>query len=457
MHPSIALSCLLSAATATAQWSLQPTTTAPTSRTDAAMAYDLGQGKTVLFGGAGVTPFALRNDTWTHNGTDWTLATPSTSPTGRFGASMVFDPTRNVSVLFGGIASLISIGLPSNQTWEWNGTDWTQATPTTSPAGRAHYGLAYDLARQKVVMFGGSTNPGLLMTSNQTWEYDGLTWVQVAMTSAQNPGPRQYPGMTYHAGLNRTVLFGGINPQTGGNSDTWMYNGSNWTIAPVLSAPPGPRNAPKMVYDHSRGVCLLQGGAVPTTGAAIDETWEFDGAQWRQVTAPMPTSRSRFAMAYDTTAQRVVLFGGVGPANLALTDTWTYGAFVDGLGTGCPGSNGVPLLAGATLPRIGGTFASTLTNLAASAQLGAVVAGLFAANPPTPLDGYGMPGCTLWANIDAMVFLPVLSGTMTSQLGIPNDPSMFGVVVHEQGLSLDAGANAAGLVVSNAIRAHIGW
>lgn len=150
-------------------------------------------------------------------------------------------------------------------------------------------------------------------------------------------------------------------------------------------------------------------------------------------------------------------FGGVATGNVAIVETWRYGAFVAELGAGCAGSNGVPVLAATSVPRLGGAFATSLGNLANGAQLAAVAAGLFAANPPTPLDGFGLPGCLLWTNIDAMVFLPVVGGVMTASIGVPNSASLFGVTICEQGLSLDPGANAAGLIVSNAIQATLGW
>lgn len=456
MRPITTLCVLLSAATATAQWSVQATTTSPTSRNDAMMAFDLARGQTVLFGGSAVGGITLRNDTWTYDGTDWTQAAPANSPTGRFGAGLVFDQARNVLVLFGGIASAISIAAPSNQTWEWNGTDWTQVTPTASPTGRAYFGMTYDIARQRTVVFGGSTNPGLLINSNQTWEYDGTTWVQAAMTSTANPGALQFPAMAYHAGLAQTVLFGGINPHTGGNNNTWLFDGTTWTQAPVITPPPGIRNMPKMVYDTFRSTCVMHGGSDPALGTPINETWEFDGAVWRQVNAAMPSPRIRFAMAYDMLAGKPVLFGG-SANNTALLDTWQYGAFVADLGAGCPGSNGVPALAGTTSPRLGSTFVATMTNFAPGSGLGAIVAGFSANNPPVPLAIYGLPGCFLHTNVDAMLFLPVVGGAMTASMLLPADPTLLGLQIHEQGLSLDPGYNPAGMVVSNAITANLGW
>jgi hypothetical protein len=64
------------------------------------MAYDPGTGQLVLFGGNdGSGPLA---DTWTWNGSNWTEQSPSTSPSARSDASMAYDPGTGQLVLFGG-------------------------------------------------------------------------------------------------------------------------------------------------------------------------------------------------------------------------------------------------------------------------------------------------------------------------------------------------------------------
>jgi len=53
----------------------------------------------VLFGGlADVNP----NNTWTYNGTTWTLQSPITQPLLVYAASAAFDPNINAVILFGG-------------------------------------------------------------------------------------------------------------------------------------------------------------------------------------------------------------------------------------------------------------------------------------------------------------------------------------------------------------------
>jgi hypothetical protein len=78
---------------------------------------------------------------------------------------MAYDADREVSVLFGGFNGITFF----NETWEWDGTTWTQQTALTgSPAGRADHVMAFDALRHRVVLFGGI--PGLL---GDTWVYGG--------------------------------------------------------------------------------------------------------------------------------------------------------------------------------------------------------------------------------------------------------------------------------------------
>ena len=97
------------------------------------MAYYTGHGVTVMFGGTASDGTPL-GDTWTWDGTNWTQVFPAHSPSARFEPSIAWSGGGSLGdrlVLFGGTAS---DGTPLGDTWTWDGTDWTQHFPTTSPA-----------------------------------------------------------------------------------------------------------------------------------------------------------------------------------------------------------------------------------------------------------------------------------------------------------------------------------
>ncbi len=59
---------------------------------------------------------------------------------------------------------------PLGDTWEWNGANWIQLHPTTSPPKRASFGMVWDAALQRIVIFGGASTPGTPYL-NDTWAF----------------------------------------------------------------------------------------------------------------------------------------------------------------------------------------------------------------------------------------------------------------------------------------------
>ena len=277
--------------------------TAIPGRGDHAMAFDAARQRVVLFGG-----YSL-GDTWSWDGATWTQRTPAASPPARYGHAMAYDAVRQRVVLFGGADT--GDGRRLSDTWEWDGATWTKRMPVTSPQARDSLAMAYDAARQRVVLFGGA---GL----GDTWEWDGTTWTQ--RTPVTSPPARSGHAMAYDAARRRVVLFGGAG--TGLLSDTWEWDGAAWTQrAPVTS--PSARGDHDMVYDALRQRVVLFGGA-GASGERAD-TWEWDGTTWVQRTPlTSPPARRWHAMAFDAVRQRVVSFGGAAASAGLLSDTWEW-------------------------------------------------------------------------------------------------------------------------------------
>lgn len=148
-------------------------------RTDFAMVYDPVRGKTVLFGGA-PTIGQGSSETWEWNGSSWTQRTPVTSPPARYLHAMAWDPVNQKVMVVGGCNSQCSVKLAD--TWEWDGTNWTELHPTTSPPVRNSHSMATDVQRGRVVIFGGHGKcfqPWLCgFAYDDTWIWDGVNWAQ---------------------------------------------------------------------------------------------------------------------------------------------------------------------------------------------------------------------------------------------------------------------------------------
>lgn len=251
------------------------------------MAFDQASGRMVVFGG--MDPDSVfQADTWERDGISWSQRA---APNRLWGCQSAFDEARGRQVTFGGLSTGVGIApFPcTNGTWEWNGLDWVERFPMTSPPPRCWNSIAYDGARQRVVMFGGidvSGNP-----TAETWEWDGVDWT--LRTPVTSPSPRREQGMAWDEDRGRVVLFGGWNGAA--LADVWEWDGTNWTERLPPLSPPAQRH-PVMAYDKvtRRMVVVGESG-----------TWEWDGAEWSGG-SPTPAFRSFGSMAWDPIRGRMV-------------------------------------------------------------------------------------------------------------------------------------------------------
>ena len=184
------------------------------------------------------------------------------------------------------------------------------------PSPRNGFAMIYDSCKGKVFLFGGVTNSG---KSAETWEYDGKDW---SLISAQNaPHARHLTAAAFDEYRCKTVLFGGagdwISGTLNGLNDTWEFDGTNWRQISLPTSPPA-RWAHAMTYDVNHQKIILFGGYGPSypTGSVLNDTWEYDGNGWTKIeTSQKPNPREQHGLVYDPENHRVILFFG----------GWTYG------------------------------------------------------------------------------------------------------------------------------------
>ena len=212
------------------------------------------------------------------------------APDPRSGAGMVFDSARNKLVLFGGRAGS---GYDHEDTWEWDPSTgaWTDVTAAgPHPLARCQHGMVYEKTTGKILLFGGGRSDTrsfdatvIAASLGDTWEYDPAThtWKQLLVTSG--PSARHAFGMVWDSARGKAVLFGGIlmdNLGTPGTplQDTWEWDGatSAWTERTAVGSKPSPRFGHATAFDGSRGKVLLFGGLDVSTGGALTDLWEMD-------------------------------------------------------------------------------------------------------------------------------------------------------------------------------------
>lgn len=417
----------------------------PAARWTAPMAWDRERRVAILFGGEG------RDDTWKLSSAGWSELSPAVKPPPRGHHAMGYDAARRRVVIFGGFAGGSSPYL--QDTWEWDGINWSLNPTAASPPAVADPAMVYEESRQRLLLFGGGF-PVARTFSNQTWAYDGTNWTQLFPNAS--PPARMAHGMTYDRRRARVVLFGGDN--TSPLNDTWEWDGTTWQQANPATPPPA--RICHLAWSEARGRTLLFG-----VGSTTADTWEWDGTDWRLLSPLVsPIAREMGSLAYDEQDEVAYLWGGV-RANAHLTDTWHHQSLLPAryrtrdaqnqlYGPGCPGSAGTPTLRVGVgeRPWLGDTFTVYLSNVPTN-PLAALGMGASQLVPAIPLGFLGMGSCLLHTN--PIVFLPVSpSGTVT--LTVPTDPGLVQSRFFQQAFVFDPPANQLGLTASDLAEATIG-
>ena len=313
--------------------------------------------------------------------------------------------------------------------WAFDGTAWSQNLAPGAPAARYNGALAIDVARQRLVSFGGYGSFYL----NDTREFDGVQWWPRYPTHA--PSPRHSHAMCGSAALGSVFLYGGYTAPTGAQStEFWAWDGTDWTQLP--SPPTGAVNYFGLAEHVATGTVVLTANITGT----VDSTWSWNGASWtRWPDGPYGT---RAIVAVPRLGSVLAPFGGA-----MLT---TQPAAVSAFGSGCPGSAGQPTLRPFGLPSLGnGSYAFDLRTMLAGQAAALVAFGFVGANQQLP------GGCTLLLDPVAMQFALASDGFVAVPLAVPDDLGLRGVSILAQGVVLDPAA-PAGFAVTAGVGTAIG-
>ena len=156
-------------------WEQISTGGGPPARAGHTMGFDPGLGRVVMMGGADAQGRHF-GDSWSWDGSRWTNLGPGPAVTPN--TQMVQLPGGGVGT-FGGWDGT----RPSRSLFRWNGRQWESADAAGGPSARMEVALAFDVARGKVVLFGGSDANGSKLSD--LWEFDGQAWSSSAIASSQ--------------------------------------------------------------------------------------------------------------------------------------------------------------------------------------------------------------------------------------------------------------------------------
>jgi len=132
--------------------------------------------------------------------------------------------------------------------------------------------------------------------------------IQIKLSNGDTPEMREGAATIYDETNQNLLLFGGRHLSKR-FQDTWIWNGSQWTLLDLPSPLP-PKRDSALLFQNA-GVVYLIGGF--NGSVWLNDLWSFDGTKWVElpIRGAFPTNRQDASMCYDPKTNQVVLFGGI--------------------------------------------------------------------------------------------------------------------------------------------------
>ena len=354
----------LASAAAAATWSPRAPSGAPPAPgfAQTSGAYDAVNDRLLFFsiddGGALPRP----TDTWvlaaaTGLAPSWiNLPTSGPTPLGRYAHSVVYAPTSNRIIVFGGCPA--NCGFALSDVWVLTNANGLGGPATWSALGAAGsfssegHAAVYDDANNRMIAFGGQQGFNVPWNTVRVLENaDGTggppAWTTLAPTGSP-PAARESVGAGYDPATNRMIVFGGATLTccafvAATYNDVWVLTHANglggtpdWIQLAPAGTPPPKRYWHSAVYDAATNRLIVFGGLDAQGGPAspyYDDVWVLTNANglggvptWTQLATAgtPPTGRFGHVAAYNsTTGSMVVAMGRTDvPAFTLLNDVW---------------------------------------------------------------------------------------------------------------------------------------
>jgi hypothetical protein len=295
------------------------------------------------FGGWGGHPSSVNHDTWTlwlHPSPNWgtPYSIPAPPATGRWGAAVAYDAGHRRMIMFGGVTNWSPVGPQYlNDVWLLDllspNPTWTELAPIgTPPDGRQLASLVYDPSGDRVILYGGEGD-GTRYPDTWSLSLTGTpTWTQLT-PSGTPPLGRSRHGAIYDPLRDRMVMFGGsslIAPYY--QNDAWALSLSGppaWTPLSPTGTPPLRRQGLSAVLDPARDRMLVFGGGSDLMPTLSNDVWALNlagGTAWDSIeVAPGPAGRQFQIAALDPGRDRLLVFGGYtdpGGGPITSNDQW---------------------------------------------------------------------------------------------------------------------------------------
>jgi hypothetical protein len=317
--------------------------THPGARREHVAVVDTPGDRMIVFGGINGIQ-TLLNDTWTlslaEDATWIPVGAQGAPPSKRFSLAGAMDTSRHRLLVFGGFD-----GAFLNQLWalQLDGTPtWSNLTPdssTPAPLARDAMSAVYDSLGDRLVVFGGWSGSEFLA---DLWAFgfsgDSLGWHE--LQAGAGPAARRHYALAYDTATRQMILSGGET----GEFVQGQWNIHNLADTWALDLDPAHTPAWSLLNNDTAGAPMARNGqrAVMTKGqrfiefggsgdASRNDTWAFGPlgvSAWNELSADggygIPTSRTKYTLAYDGARSRAILYGGEGHAGevTGFSDVW---------------------------------------------------------------------------------------------------------------------------------------
>jgi hypothetical protein len=284
------------------------------------MAFDTADNETMLLSPGYRGAISHSGMTWIYKAGAWTLLN-ATDPSSRSYSAITYDASAGGVLLYGGVSEA---GSWLNDTWIFSGGNWTELKPAHNPGQVYDPSMTYDARDGFVILFAGPWS-----NWSGTWEWNGTDWLAIATNNTPSLSPFWDHPMAYDPLDGYLVMAQAGNQScpgvTGFCFRTWSFSRGNWTERTNLSdpLPPGVSQF-DLVWDGNGSQVVMFGGSFPN-GSLSNQTWGYVGGVWTKLNpAIFPAARFAAAAAYDGGDRYVLLYGGLGPSQGALADTWAF-------------------------------------------------------------------------------------------------------------------------------------
>jgi hypothetical protein len=313
-------------------WTLHQQLKPPALREESALGYDVATKQLVMFGGyiggtcPGDTVYGLTNETWTWNGSIWAQQHPATAPSARYESCDAYDDQSGQFIGYGGAGNVNNEPVNLADTWSWTGTNWVQLTPASTPSGGA-CSMTYDPLRKVVVMLvmGPRSGDGTAVP-NQTWTWNGTDWTRAAdVPSTGGWSPIAFDAATgtdiSYSGQGTCTTLGPMESQCVQVDQTWAFDGTTWTQAPAANNPE-PGDGFAAAYDDATHQYVIIGGVINYTEGVNAATLLYAAPGSSNVAPTRVAGASRQATAVAVSASTFSQAGSASAVVLARADVF---------------------------------------------------------------------------------------------------------------------------------------